>query len=332
MLTAQPPLVRRRRWARRISLLLLAATAAIVADYHLYPLAVRPRGLSRNHGENGLWLRYTWYFGQKTDADMRRLAADLRQRQIRYAYFHVRLIDRHGRLVYHYPAQARRLIGVLHEWAPEVAIMAWVYAGNRRAGGMVDLADPQVRANMVGEARWLTSTCGFDGVQWDYETCQDGDAGLPTLLRETRGALPAGKLVGVAASPWLPWHRWGWGWSEAYFGDVARECDQIAVMCYDTGMNLPRAYTWLLRQEGRRVLPAVGRANPRCRVLLGLPTYGRGVRAHNPKAENPRLGLIGVRNGLPAGSDAAAFAGVALFADYTTDADEWQEYTGLWLQ
>lgn len=331
MSTPQGTPHRRRNWARRVAATLLVLVAAIVADYHLYPRLVRPHHPSANHGENGLWLRYTWYFGQKNDAEVRQLAADLCARQIRYAYFHVRLIDRNGMLVYHYPDQARRLVRTLHRLAPQVSVIAWVYAGNARAGGLVDLSNARQRANMVGEARWLTNTCGFDGVQWDYETCQDGEPGLPVLLRETRAALPAGALLGVAASPWLPWHRHGWGWSEGYFAQVARECDQIAVMCYDTGMHLPRAYTWLLGEECRRVLPAVAQANPRCRVLLGLPTYGRGVAAHNPHAENLRLALIGARDGLPSAGSTAAFAGVALFADYTTEADEWDTYVRLWL-
>lgn len=278
--------------ARRVLAVLAVLALAGLADYFLYPALVRAHQPSANRGENALWLRYTWYFGQKTDIETRDLADLLRREQVRYAYCHVRQIDRDGKLVYRYPERARRLVRALHRLAPEVKVLAWVYAGNPGADGLVDLANPRVRAAMVGEASWLVAVCGFDGVQWDYETCQNGDAGLPLLLRETRAELPSGKLLGVAAAPWLPWHRWGWGWSEDYFAAVAGECDQVAVMCYDTGAHLPRAYVWLLGQECRRVLPAVARANPACRVLLGLPTYGKGVPAHNPRTENLRLGLI----------------------------------------
>lgn len=324
-----PP--RRHLRPRLLPVLLTVAALGAVADYWLYPRLARPHMPTPNRGENGLWLRYTWYFGEKTEPELRRLAVDLRRRQVRYAYFHLRHVDRSGRLVYRYSDRARRLVRVLHELAPGVRVMAWVYVGNAIAHGPVDLAGAGVRRNLVSEAVWLTRDCGFDGVQWDYETCKDGDPGLPLLLRETRGALPSGKLIGVAAAPWLPWHRWGWGWSEAYCAEVARECDQLAVMCYDTGMHTPRAYAWLLRQECRRVLPTVAQANPQCRVLLGLPTYGRGVPAHNPRAENLPLALTAVRNALGRPAPPASFAGVALFADYTTESAEWAAYERTWL-
>ena len=85
--------MRRRRWiARRVGLFLIL----VLADYALYPVLSRPGGISGNRGENGLWLRYRWYFGQRSDADLRTLARRLREQQIRYAYFHVRHVTRNG--------------------------------------------------------------------------------------------------------------------------------------------------------------------------------------------------------------------------------------------
>jgi hypothetical protein len=64
-----------------------------------------------------------------------------------------------------------------------------------------------------------------------------------------------------------------------------------------------------------------------------LPTYGKGGRAHHPRAENLRLGLKGVREGLASGAaNTSVFEGIAPFADYTTDADEWQTYETFWLR
>lgn len=43
--------------------------------------------------------------------------------------------------------------------------------------------------------------------------------------------------------------------------------------------------------------------------------------------------LLGVRNGLAAlGMQQENLTGVALFADYTTQPDEWQQYQQTWLQ
>src|SRR5207244_4052042 len=149
---------------------------------------------------------------------LRALAARLGQQQIRYAYFHVRHITRNGTLRYHHPAAARHLVAGLHSDAPSVKVVAWIFAGNRRLAstgiGDVDLANPTVRKAMVREARWLVSECGFDGVQWDYEICEDRDPDFLRLMRETRAALPARKLLSAAVPMWLPAPFQRWGWSE----------------------------------------------------------------------------------------------------------------------
>jgi hypothetical protein len=150
-----------RRWAATLGLLFLL----LAADYVLYPRLSHVGGKSFNRGQNGLWLRYWWYFGQRSDAELRALARQLTERQVRYAYFHVRHITRGGMLRYHHPAAARRLVSALHRAAPAVRVIAWVYAGNlHRAPELreVDLANAAVRRRMVAEARWLVTACGFE--------------------------------------------------------------------------------------------------------------------------------------------------------------------------
>lgn len=322
------------RRVRRLALGLAALVLLVVADYYGYFRWSGVGGRSSNTGENGLWLRYTWYFGEKSDAEARQLARDLTRRQIRYAYFHVRSITRDGILKFRCPERARRLVEILHGEAPSVEAIAWIYAGNRRGQGEVELANPEVRSKMVSEAVWLVDECGFDGVQWDYEVCEDGDADFLSLMRETRAALPEGKLLGAAVPVWTPapFPRVGWGWSEDTFARLAGTCDQIAVMCYDTGQYLPRAYVSLVRQQAVHVTRAVARGDRRCRVLLGVPTYERGGISHHAHAEALRMALKGVREGMSApGADPSVFAGAALFADYTTDGAEWETWSETWL-
>jgi len=322
-----------RRRRRRRGLVILAVLAAgLLGDWALYPLYARVGGRGANTGQNGLWLRYTWYFGQHSEDEVRDLARSLRARGIRFAYFHVRDMTREGKLRFRRQEAARRLVKALHRADPEVEAIAWIYAGNRRGRGNVDLSDPRVRRAMVDEAVWLVKDCGFDGVQWDYEVCVSGDPRFLSLMRETRKALPSGAFLSTAAPVWSPWpFTRRWGWSEEYFSAVAATCDQIAVMGYDTGLWLPRAYVWLMRQQARRVPRAVASANPKCSVLIGLPTYDTVLPAHSAWSENVRLALKGVREGLGAsGPPPGGFAGVALFADYTTDAAEWDTYEFLW--
>lgn len=269
------------------------------------------------------------YFGEKTDVPV--LAKRLQDEQIRYAYFHVRDVTKDGALRYHRPDVAGWLVAPLHRQAPTVKLIAWVYAGNGGGRGSVDLSRPEVRKVMVQEAVWLVTVCGFDGIQWDYEICPIGDADLLRLLRETRAALPPGKLLSVCVPLWLPAPISRFGWREADFSDVAGVCDQMTVMCYDSGCYLPRSDVWLVHQQVVHVTRAVARRNPRCRVLFGVPTYGIGGLSHHAPAENIRLALIGVREGLAdPQADPSVVAGVAPFADYTTQELEWKTYQAWW--
>ena len=141
-------------------------------------------------------------------------------------------------------------------------------------------------------------------------------------------------MISVCTPMWYPspFPR-SYSWEEDYFEEVARHSDQVCVMCYDSGVYLPRAYVWLVRQQAARVTRAVARADEDCQVLLGMPTYEGGGISHHPRAENLRLGLKGVREGMTdPRAERNSFAGVALFADYTTNADEWEEYERLWCE
>ncbi len=313
--------------AAAISLLL----GLLLLDYIAYPHLAHPVGRSFNRGENGLWLRYTWYFGAETD--FAGLAKRLQTEQIHYAYFHVRDVTKNGTLRYHRSESARQLVTRLHQQVPTVKLLAWVYAGNTAGRGGVDISRPEVRRAMVQEAVWLVTVCGFDGVQWDYEICPSGDADFLRLLHETRAALPPGKLLSAAVPLWIPPPFSRYGWREADFSAVAAVCDQVAVMCYDSGCYLPRSYVWLVHQQVVHVTRAVARRNVHCRVLFGVPTYGPGGLSHHAPAENIGMALLGVREGMtdPKASPSVV-AGVAPFADYTTQESEWQTYQSWWLR
>lgn len=324
---------KKRRMLRWIAGILAGMLLLAGVDYYAYPYGRPIAAHSYNSGENGLWLRYKWYFGEKSEAERQDLAHKLKERQIRYAYFHVRSIERDGALRFHYPQTARRLLTDLRRDAPGVKLIAWVYAGNQHGAGEVDLSKQTVRRKMVSEAHWLLKECGFDGVQWDYESCPDNDPHFLALMRETRAALPSGKLLSTATPMWLPAPLGKFGWSEDYFAKIASTCDQVVVMCYDSGFLTPRSYVWLVRQQGVHVTQAVAKGSSGCRVLLGVPTYGKGFLSHNPRAENLGLALRGVREGIEeARTNRNVFVGVVPFAEYTTDASEWQTYRSLWLQ
>ncbi len=328
---------KKRRRGCGCGAVLLILLVLLAGDYWWYPRTAAPRGPSASHGENALWVRYTWYTGEETES-VERLAARLREGGISSAYFHVRYLTPDGTLRFRRLESAKKLTEALHKLAPGVMLYAWVYVGNEIAHAEgkldpVDLADPRVCANAVQSAKWLVEECGFDGVQWDYEVCANRDSRLTALLDETRSAMP-GATLSVCAPVWTPWPVTEfYGWDAAFFGEVAKRCDEVAVMNYDTAMVLPRWYVACTREQTAQVTRAAQASNPDCRVLIGVPTYGygEGGPSHHAYAENLRMALIGVRDGLTdRRAEHASFAGVALFADYTTDAGEWKLYREMW--
>ena len=314
---------RRSRWRIVVAWLALCA----LADYAFYPWGKPISAPTGDRGTNGLWLRYTHYFGEKSEEETKTLARDLRTRRVHWAYFHVRDVQKNGELRFRRPREARQLLRQIRRENPNVRCLAWVFVDS----SAVAPSRPDVRRQLVQEALWLVNTCGFDGVQWDYESCPSGDESFLDLLDETRKALPRTATLGVCAPAWLPFGE-RFGWSEAYISKVAARCDQVAVMCYDTGFFTPRAYIWLTRQNVVRFTRAVRMGNPKGMLMLGVPTYGPGLRSHNPRAENLENALRGVREGLAdSGAARENFAGVAPFADYTTDDGEWEVWRRDWL-
>jgi hypothetical protein len=68
-------------------------------------------------------------------------------------------------------------------------------------------------------------------------------------------------------------------------------------------------------------------------MLVGVPTYARGGASHHAHAENLGMALLGVREGLAdRRSKPETFSGIAPFADYTTQEDEWELYRERWLR
>ncbi len=312
-----------RGWLLALLALPLVLALSVVVDYFAYPLLMRPDRQDFNKGINGLWLGSRWYLGRAGEHDLSEMCARLRGAQVRYAYFHVRGIDRSGSLKYHQQKEAAALVRYLHDHAPGVKAIAWVGALSLRSGGEVGLGFQRVRRKMASEARWLTDACGFDGIQWDYESCPDGDLDFLRLLAETRSQLGPDKLLSIAVPMW---------WSSRYYRPVARSCDQVAVMCYDTGCFLPRAYALWVADEVARVTAAVAAANPLCKVVFGVPTYKDKTIYHHAYTENLAMALIGVKDGLGKKRAAlSAFEGIAPYADFTTGSAEWSQYRSYWL-
>ncbi len=325
-----------------LAVIILIIVAACI-DTQLFDQQNPVLSAGANTGANGLWLRYFWYAGKhKEQKDWDDMLARLRDNQIKYAYFHVLTTKSDGKLKIHRLAEARKIVNAVHAGSPKTQVVAWVYVGALPQADGLDLSKSEVRKTLVEECLWLVNDCGFDGIQWDYEFSPNGDRSLLTLLDETRAVLRPEQLLSVATPMWYPGTLWGW--NDDYFREVARRCDQICVMCYDSYLYLPRAYAWLLSEQVIHVSAAVGSANDErnaekasrlfapCSVIYGLPTYEDVTLAHRAQTESLANSLRGINSGLHATSTRRdVIEGIALFADYTTDEAEWNTYRNGWL-
>lgn len=316
-----------RRWVRMTTWITFLFVGFVVIDYWTYPLFSTEPTQKFAKGSDGIWMRYTWYFGEVDPGLVRTHSKWLQDNGFRYAFFHVRSAGKSGGLIHDYMDRAAKLNAAVESAAPDLLRVAWVYVGNDAGSGSVDLSAPGTKEALVTTAIRLIEQGGFEGIQWDYEICPDGDKDFLELLQMSRVALPEGTFIGVCAPTNYSWPLAGFGWSAEYFREVAKLSDQIALMIYDTGMVLPRMYASHVARQTAVLKSATEGTD--CRVLFGLASYGQGMRSHNPRSENLRIGIRALRWGLES-DNAENFEGLSIFADYTTDEEEWKEYLDNW--
>ncbi len=326
-----------RRAALLGRLLLLAALAGAGG---LVYLAYAPAGDTAphpfNHDRNAVWLEHRWLERPHPEAEMEALFSRLRSRGMAYVYPHLIPFDATGRLPPHDREQMRAFLAAARRVAPELRVLPWV--GGLRKGyrrqrpGTIELANLAQRQRLVAEARGLVDE-GFDGVHLNVEPVDDGNDEFLALLRALRTAVGAGAVLSIAAIrpapvglPRAP----NFAWSPDYYARVAATVDQIVIMAYDTALPTPSFYRRYVRWAARSVAGALDASGSDARVLMGIPTYEPYGFMHRSGVETPENALAGVVAGLRGLGAGGTFEGVALYAEWTTDAAEWAAYERYW--
>jgi hypothetical protein len=270
-----------------INVLIILIVVPIVmfgADCAFFARVVQPQRVDFNKGKNGLWMRSRMYMGKLEAGEVERMSEIFRKEQIGFAYFHCRDIRADGGLRFEPSASLQNNVSALRAANPKTKIIAWIGAVNKQNGGEVDLAIESVRRKMASEAARLVKTCGFDGVQWDFENCLDGNKNHVDLLKLTRKALPADSHLSTDANVF---------WSQTYIRDVAHSCDQIAIMAYDTRVFWPRLYASFMQYSVLGFAKALEHDAESAHLMIGVPTYEEPTPMHHPWAESLKVALIG---------------------------------------
>ncbi|MGV9990483.1 hypothetical protein [Streptomyces sp. NPDC003374] len=336
----------KRRGLRRVRRGVLAVVLALLVPLLAAETALRvnytgdPAAGTHTRNRDAMWLGHAWVDGRKTDADVAALARRLRGTGIRDLYVHAGPLEHDGTLPASAYAHARRTIAAVHRAVPGTRVQAWL--GDKLATESPDglrLERARTRANVVRSTREILAA-GFDGAHFDLEPLHSGDGNYLALLDDLREVTRAHHVpLSVAAhqiDP-LPAFHTVWGtltnhpkwWSQAYFGQVARRVDQIAVMSYDTMQPLRSLYGGYVAQQTSLALETTP---PTTHLLMGLPFYHENRFGHWAHAETVPAAVRGVRLGLSRTDAHRARFGVALYVDFAATEDDWTAYREDWVR
>jgi hypothetical protein len=308
--------------------------AFVVAAYLVWRPGIDVRDGRHDRGSNAVWLAHGWLgadewfinnrktnqFGKyRSPANVRALAAKLRTNHITDVHPHLCPATVDGHLP---PVDAKQTEMFLDAFVG-FRVLPWIGGVN---GSSVRANDVRWRDTFVRDVQGLlTRHPRLAGVHLNVEPMPSGDADFLKLLDAVRAVLPKDKILSVAAYP--PPTRWhpfpDVHWDKQYFREVARRCDQLAVMMYDAGQSIPKTYQKLMADWTLEVL-AWSEGKP---VLLGVPTYDdAGVGYHDPKVENLTNALLGIHRGLSRATLPTNYQGAAIYCDWETADSEWAHW------
>lgn len=280
---------------------------------------------------NGIWMQHGWLgdnswfkrnkknsVGFRDVGQLKNLAAQLKSKHIRDLYPHLCPCSSNGKIAPSDPEQVERFLNAFEGFR----VMPWV-------GGVYGsdalITDPKWRKAFVQScADLLVLHPRLSGIHINIEPMRSGNKEYLLLLDEMRNALPAGKLISVAAYP----PPTGWQpvadvhWDENYSRQVAARVDQATIMMYDTSLRFSKLYEQLMADWTRSVLSWYASKE----VLLGLPAYeDAGVGYHDPQTENLSNSLLGIHAGLN-GPLPDAYRGVSLYCEWEMTPAKWLEF------
>ena len=286
-----------------------------------------------NQDRNAVWLEHRWLEKPHSVEEMEQMFRFLDHHGIVYAYPHLIPFDSAGRLPLHNREQMRAFLASARRVAPNMKVLPWV--GGLRDGykrsraGTIDLGDLGQRQRIVAECRGLMDE-GFDGIHVNVEPIANGDDDYLALLRALRAAVGTGilSLSATRPGPVAPAFAPNFFWTADYYARIADSADQVVLMTYDTAIPTPGLYRRYVAYAAATVTANLARSH-RTRVLVGIPTYDETGLMHRKEVETPENALLGVVSGLR-GRTGGTFEGVALYAEWTTDPEDWAVYERVW--
>lgn len=330
------------RWRRvgvsaltALALLLLPVAGAAAALRWQY--AGDTSEQARTRGKDAVWLGHAWVDGRKGEADVAALTRLLAGTGVRDLYVHTGPLEFDGSLRADRYPRARQFLAEMHRELPGLRVQSWLgqEVAPEKAG--LHLDQPEVRDRITAAAGQVLDL-GFEGVHYDMEPVRPDSAGFLTLLDQTHALTAARGVPFSVAAPQIDplpgLHRLtialtdhGKWWSQSYFAEVARRVDQVAVMSYDTSMQLESLYGGYVAQQTTLALEVTP---PHVDLLMGLPAYWDDTFSHRGSAETVTAAVRGARLALGREAPNRQNFGLALYVDFTATPADWAAYRAGW--
>lgn len=329
-------------WRRAVAIVLLVLSVLLLAVGTLV-LALRleyagdPSADARTRGRDAFWLGHAWVDGRKQEADVVALAAQLSGTGIKDLFVHTGPLEHDGSLPSALHPQARWFVETVHRLIPGIRVQSWLGDILQPEMDGLNLDDPAARARIAASATTVLDL-GFDGVHLDLEPVRSGSSGFLDVLDQVRAVTSARKVPLSVSAPQIDplpgLHSIGialldhgkW-WSQAYFADVARKVDQVAVMSYDTAMPWQFLYGGYVSHQTELALEVTPE---NVDLLMGAPAFWADDPGHHGAAETVPAALRGIRLALDRDAPGRQSFGVALYVDFAATPEDWAAYRRDW--
>lgn len=312
--------------------------------YTLWQSGLVVRDGRNNRNQNAMWIGHGWLGGDSWFEENKRRKEDFRTRAhlqnlvklcaqngISDIYPHLCPASKEGSIPEWDDKQVERLLDA----TPKLRVLPWI---GGRLDGDSQIDSPQWRAKFVASAlKLVRAHPRLAGVHLNFEPWVSENTSMLAMLDELRKALPDGKLISVSAYPprdfFYPFRR---GWSEDHFSQVAKRCDQMVLMSYDSSAQQIKLYQWFMARWTRSSLELAASAPRPPQILMGVPTYDdvstpAGLKYHNSQVESPENAILGIHQGLSKWQKPPAhFQGIAIYSEWVTDEDEWRSIRRDW--
>jgi exosortase K len=283
---------------------------------------------------NGLWAGSKWYTGFDADTgkpvhpgEMESLRTLLTTNRIKYVYVRAGRISPSGH-VEHIPGP---VFFELKNRMPEVVFLPWL-SGH---ASELPLQDPEWR-NRVIQSLGRLSAAGVTGIHLNIEPIRNEHPGYVELLRGIRDRFDGTFFISHATCRVAPVGLIGsvmprYFWSPEFYRATMRAADQTVLMGYNTTLWSRKMYCSYMKKQTQTLLECASKV-PRHQVLIGIPSYDRASFLFDPLVENMVSASLGIRAALEEmPSLPQAFKGVAIYANWTTSPEEWQQFRENWL-